>query len=109
MLNRFIYGLIHILNNKRANTKKSTQGRTPNIYPANVNVWRSTLIRFFCVRFGFNNILVTQAGNSFTQRSTSTQELMNESSIGTRRFRIIRQIFEGLRKSKYQSGIHGPF
>lgn len=33
---------------------------------------------------------------------------MNESSIGTRRFRIIRQIFEGLRKSKYQLGIHGP-
>ena len=30
---------------------------------------------------------------------------MNESSIGTRRFRIIRQIFEGLRKSKYQFGI----
>ena len=34
---------------------------------------------------------------------------MNESSIGTRRFRIIRQIFEGLRKSKYQLGIHAPF
>ena len=33
---------------------------------------------------------------------------MNESSIGTRRFRIIRQIFEGLRKSKYQLGIHEP-
>ena len=61
-----------------------------------------------CSAFAPKNILVTQAGNSFTQRSTSTQELMNESSIGTRRFRIIRQIFEGLRKSKYQLGIHGP-